>query len=251
MSKNIMGPTTCKGGVFRAKNPDSALGHTNCSVHRPCTGNKYWEPDHCGVCFSQEAILKNMSGKERLSHLATIRDVLEEVVKKVKKDDAQRNWEFEPIFEYKFKKFMHFERFLNSPTNSPPSSPKRDDGDSDVIILDSEDEQEHEQELKQEEGTEQDQFMDDETNYNAYDDADYNNYEDETSIHSNNIVEDVCTALQCVKEYESAQCDDPVHFNISQHMGSPRKSRRDLFEQGVSSKRSRSPSRQSTSNVRS
>ena len=175
-------PKKCVGCSFRAKQPETALGHTHCSVYRPCTGNKYWEPDACSVCYAQEMILKNMNGVDRYNHLGVIKNMLDEVVKKVKLSDATRNWEYEPIYDYKFRKFMHFERLLNSPADSPANSPKKDDdgADVDVIVLDSEQEQE----------------LYDDTDYQANDDnLPYQNG-DETSVHSNYIIENVCSALQ-------------------------------------------------------
>ena len=103
-------PNDCGGYQYRATGSDTAFGHVQCSLHRPCTGYKYWEPDFCTPCQEQENLSKDMNGADRLAHLGTIKSLLNEVIKKVKNHNPTRNWEYEPIFEYKFKKFMHFEK---------------------------------------------------------------------------------------------------------------------------------------------
>ena len=59
----------CGGCEFRHTRADTALGHTQCSIHRPCTGLKYWEPFNFTACMEQEKVLKNMNGPDRLAHL--------------------------------------------------------------------------------------------------------------------------------------------------------------------------------------
>ena len=87
-----------EGCEFRYKLADLAFGHTRCSVHRPCTGNKYWEPSNCTHCSNLHAFLKVFNGPTRLAQFGKITTLLDEVKRKVKEIDPQRDWEYEPIF---------------------------------------------------------------------------------------------------------------------------------------------------------
>ena len=97
----------CEGCEFRSKLAELAFGHTRCSVHRPCTGNKYWEPDNCPHCLKLEGSLKDLNSSAKFAQLGKIKSLLNEVQRKVKEREPHKNWEFEPIFEYKFRK-LHF-----------------------------------------------------------------------------------------------------------------------------------------------
>ena len=89
----------CEGCQFRSKYAELAFGHTRCSTHRPCTGNKYWEPDNCSHCLKLEDDLKDLSSRHRYAQLGKIQSLLTEVKRKVEEREPHKNWEFIPIFE--------------------------------------------------------------------------------------------------------------------------------------------------------
>ena len=99
----------CEGCQYRANFADQAFGHTKCSTHRPCTGNIYWEPDHCSHCLRMEDDLKVLSSRSRYTQLGRIRALLNEVKRKVEVREPHKNWQYLPIFEYKFRKFGIFQ----------------------------------------------------------------------------------------------------------------------------------------------
>ena len=74
----------CEGCEFRSKLAELAFGHTRCSVHRPCTGNKYWEPDNCSHCLKLDGILKDLNGSIKFVQLGKIKALPNEVQRKVK-----------------------------------------------------------------------------------------------------------------------------------------------------------------------
>ena len=183
-------PDDCGGCQYRATRSDSALGHVQCSLHRPCTGYKYWEPDFCTPCQEQENLLKAMNGADRMAHLGTIKSVLNEVIRKVKRHDPTRLWEYEPIFEYKFKKFMHFQ--ISQSDNNIQGSP-RDDMDN------------------QDQGTPQSNassnYADNRDDYQVSEPDNLDYLEEDLTVYSDSLLNDACTPLHC----EAAQCQDPVH----------------------------------------
>ena len=99
----------CEVCQFRSIHADAAFGHTRCSTHRSCTGNKYWEPDNCTHCLKMEDDLKNLSSRHRYAQLGKIQSLLTEVKRKVEEREPHKNWEFMSIFEYKFKKLNIFQ----------------------------------------------------------------------------------------------------------------------------------------------
>ena len=65
--------------------------------------------------------LKNLSSKHRYAQLGRLQALLLEVKRKVEERGPQKNWEFMPIFEYKFKKFSYqTERIEQHQDESPP-----------------------------------------------------------------------------------------------------------------------------------
>ena len=185
----------CGGCRFRSERAEEAFGHTKCSNHRPCTGNKYWEPDHCSHCLKLEDDLKSLSSKHRYAQLGRLQALLLEVKRKVEERGPQKNWEFMPIFEYKFKKFSYqTERIEQHQDESPPiieenlnaASPTC----SDTLQISQDD--------------------DSESDLDTLQDADIASmYSEDHS--SNMLLRDRCTALQCILRNDEENCPDPVH----------------------------------------
>ena len=135
----------CEGCQFRSKRAEEAFGHTRCSTHRSCIGNKCWEPDHCTHCLKMEDDLKNLSSRHSYAQLGKIQALLTEMKRKDEGKEPHKNWEFMPIFEYKFKKLNIFqterieqagaEGFTNDTENLFTASPKA----SDTLQIDNED----------------------------------------------------------------------------------------------------------------
>ena len=191
----------CEGCEFRYKLADLAFGHTRCSVHRPCTGHKYWEPDNCSHCLKLDGILKDMNGPNRFAQLGKIKALLNEVKRKVKEREPQRNWEYEPIFEHKFRKLnffqmnQHEQTITESPRDQMDIQNQVSPQNLDVLELDADNEYQN-----SDADTERD---------------DLSFLEDNSIVYSNKLLNGRCTTLYCIKEHDSAQCQDPVqHSNV-------------------------------------
>ena len=83
----------CTGCEYRSERPGEAFGHTRCSVHRLCTGWKYWEPSNCQHCSYLDACLKELDPRIRLAQMGKLKVMLDKVQKKVGELDSQRDWQ--------------------------------------------------------------------------------------------------------------------------------------------------------------
>ena len=135
----------CVGCEFRSRLADLAFVHTRCSIQRPCTGNKYWEPDNCSHCSNLDTILKVLNGPGRLVQLGKIKGLLNEVKRKVRERKPNKDWEYGPSFEFKFRKLNFFQTIHNEQSKVESSvqastltttSPL----DMDILQLDTDDE---------------------------------------------------------------------------------------------------------------
>ena len=97
----------CTGCEYRSKHPGDAFGHTRCSVHRPCTGWKYWEPSNCQHCSHLEAGRKDLDHCTRLAYMGKLKCLLDKVQTKVGELNPIRDWQYIPIYDFTLKKF-HF-----------------------------------------------------------------------------------------------------------------------------------------------
>ena len=190
----------CEGCEFRHKLAHLTYSHTRCSVHRQCTGHKYWEPDNCPHCLQMDGIQKDMNGPNRFAQLGKIKALLNKVKRKVKEREPQRNWEYEPIFEHKFRKLNFFQTNQQKQTITEGPRDQMDIQNQvspqnlDVLELDADDEYQN-----SDADTEREDLS-------FLDEGDYTN-----TVYSNKMLYDKCTALHCIKEHDSAQCQDPVH----------------------------------------
>ena len=99
-------PRSCNGCEARSKTP-CMFGHNQCSLHRPCIGQSYWEPNNCEVCKSLVGRLQRASPKGRSETLNAIEIMLKRCQDKIKEAFPNRKpWEYEPLFFYTFKDFL-------------------------------------------------------------------------------------------------------------------------------------------------
>ena len=181
------------GCALRSKPNEDVLGHTNCSEHRPCTGRKYWEPEDCLQCSQNRDHMRYMSSSAVKLRLSEVRAMLTNVQIKLRLENSDRIWKFEPIFRDFF---------------------------SDYIQLDT---SRHDSSEYQQFGTPEDDYTND-----VFDDAESmgENYEslDNEELFDGNIAnageqvfherlsrEPVCNHEYCAFSSENAQCNDPVH----------------------------------------
>ena len=221
---NHLNTLNCAGCAFRAIPTEEALGHTNCSEHRPCSGRKYWEPEDCNACNNHRSEMENMSISQVKVRLAKFRSMLINMTTKLKLENPQRIWRFQPIFLDFFKDYIHLD-------------PGRPDYSGDL----------------QHDVADENMYT-----YDMFDDScsteDYNPIEetglfDEYIIDSNDQVssdsltrENICNLDYCAYAHNNAQCNDPIHsdpmFRITKSQ--PGNSRSNLPTQNQTPKRQRS-----------
>ena len=152
-----------------------------------------WSQTTALISSNLDTILKVLNSPTKLAQLGKIKGLLNEVKRKVKEREPQKDWEYEPIFEYKFRKLNFFQTIHNEQAKVESSiqasiltatSPL----DMDVLQLDTDDEYQN---------SETDTEVENLSFLDGKDD-------------SRNMLEDRCTALHCIKE-NSAQCQDVVH----------------------------------------
>ena len=96
----------CTGCKFRINRPpDESFGHTRCSIHRKCAGWRYWEPDLCEHCKNLDNRLILMDLATRGSYMGKLQLMLQKQQAKI--NEIGRDWDYIPIYEFKFKKY-HF-----------------------------------------------------------------------------------------------------------------------------------------------
>ena len=217
-------PHNCGGCDMRAVTP-CMFGHSQCSVHRPCVGQLYWEPQFCDVCKNLEVQLRGMTPKAKNLTLQRIKAMLVRCKSKIKEAFPNRNWEFEPFFSFTFKEFLQTpqETVQQPPVMAdaiPRHSPALDVQDAEAIY----DPEDPVEDLSNDEYIQR-------------------VFPDEQLPFEHMLIPDECTLQVCIKEAQghSGQCTDPVH-HPPPFLVAPRSSLRDRFEQGIPSKRSRSPS---------
>ena len=115
MSQHISS-ANCMGCALRSKPNEGVLGHTNCSEHRPCTGRKYWEPEDCLQCTQLHDHLRYMTSSAVQLRLTEVRTMLINVQTKLRLENNDRIWKYEPIFSDFFSDYMHLDP--GSPDNS-------------------------------------------------------------------------------------------------------------------------------------
>ena len=99
----------CTSCLDRLKSKSLQFDHPECSLHRPCTGWHFWEPENCNHCKSCLEKMENLSVSKVRSFLSDFRRMLEEVKVKLNTLQPQRFWEYDVVFSYFFRRFMHFD----------------------------------------------------------------------------------------------------------------------------------------------
>ena len=117
MSHQRIIPPNCESCKFRSMPNNQILGHRECSEHRPCTGNRFWEPQECQACNHYLETMAYMSPVYVSQYLAEFRSMLEQVRTKLRLENPSRDWQYEPILPYFFMDYIHLDpaRMDNSP----------------------------------------------------------------------------------------------------------------------------------------
>ena len=243
---------SCIGCESRANTKDM-FGHSKCSLHRPCIGPRFWEPMLCDVCKNLRGELLGMSPEARSERLHSIKIMLIRCRSRIREVFPNRAWEFEPFFSHTFKDFLQTPAeivqlpqvgaaaqptLVGAATRPLDTSTQENDA-----FYDPEDPVEDLPE-------EVEDFSNSvEPSSNPVNDVSYEDYvqemfpNEQLSVYNQVLIREECTFDVCLLEAQgqSGQCTNPVH-DPPQFRITPRNSLRDNFEQGVPSKRSRSPS---------
>ena len=210
MEPPIQQDINCGGCSFRSEPVNSAdhFGHTKCSVHRPCAGHTFWEPQMCTHCTQTLVAIDQQDQNTRLSTIGRLKRVLNKQKEKINIAQPDRQWDYVPILEFRLKKYNFLITENSNVTNyqvyEHPVSDQNQTAtspydDQDVLQID------HEQDSF-------DQYEEESSDEDLTAAA-----EDVNSI--NNQLQDICTTLHCVNANMSAQCNHPVHN--TQRMFSP------------------------------
>ena len=196
MSQHISS-INCMGCALRSKPNEGVLGHTNCSEHRPCTGRKYWEPEDCLHCSQNRDHMSYMSSSAIKLLLAEFRAMLTNVQTKLKLENSDRVWKFEPIFPDFFSDYIHLETSRHDSSEYQQLGLPEDEYTNDVFD-DAESTGENYETFENEE-------LFDGNIANA----------GEQVFHERLSREPVCNHEYCAFSTENAQCNDPVHIRPS------------------------------------
>ena len=95
----------CVGCKFRSIPVNAAdhFGHTKCSFHRECTGYTYWQPQFCTHCVNAEQAMDQQEPTMRFATMGKFSSMLEKQKAKINNVQPERQWDFKPILDYKFR----------------------------------------------------------------------------------------------------------------------------------------------------
>ena len=186
MSQHISS-TNCMGCALRSKPNEGVLGHTNCSEHRSCTGRKYWEPEDCLQCTQLRDHLGYMSNSAIKLRLMEVRTMLTNVQTKLKLENSDRMWKYEPIFSDFFSDYIHLD------PGSPEYSEYQQFGDDNV------------------DDTEAMEYNYETSHNEPLFDGHIDNAGEEV-VYERLSRDPVCNHEYCAFSNEEAQCEDPVHI---------------------------------------
>ena len=82
----------CKKCPSYTSRPDK-IGHQNCPIHRPCSGNDEWEPVNCDSCTSFRDNLGSLSPQSHKQSLHSLKNVLKKM-----RDSIKRPWHYHEMF---------------------------------------------------------------------------------------------------------------------------------------------------------
>ena len=227
MSHQRIIPPNCESCRFRSIPSNQILGHRECSEHRPCTGNKFWEPQECQACNHYIQTMAYMSPVYVSQILAEFRSMLEQVRTKLSLENSNRDWQYEPIMPYFFADYIHLDpaRMDNQVAYTPENDINLEPIDDNQSNLHGSFEENNDisEEANQLEG--------------SIANAGEQHYPDMLN-------RDTCEQAFCVYEQPNHPfCDDPIHDQIIFHTvnRSPRLPTNGQATQNIS-KRQRSPS---------
>ena len=104
---------SCQGCLQRLNTRSYVFGHAQCSYHRKCTGGMFWEPRGCPQCNTCLHRMANMTVSQVRDFLTNYRRMLQGVKNKLRRDNPARVWEYECVFPYFFKEYIHFDLVLS------------------------------------------------------------------------------------------------------------------------------------------
>ena len=181
-------------------NPNSlSFDHPQCSLHRQCTGWHFWKPENCKHCNSSLAKLETMNVAQVKSFLTDFRKMLEDMRSKLNSVQPDRFWEYDIVFNYFFRHFIH----LDPARTDPITQSQANEINYSADLLQTEGQSET---VSPEEDIvgEEDPFF----GYSG------------SPVYSNSLTRNECNHEYCVYQNQDAQCNDPIHtipsFKITQ-----------------------------------
>ena len=173
----------------------------------------FWEPRGCPQCNTCLLRMADMTVSKVRDFLTNYRRMLEGVRNKLKRDNPARIWEYECVFPYFFKEYIHFDPARKDTLHLQPL----------VEPVTTDNQQQNHNQSQNEHHTEA-QLQGDEISVveNAgIDDANdidtsfgFNN-NIHTPLYTISINGEECTYNECIFGDQYAQCNDPVHRTLS------------------------------------
>ena len=181
---------TCRFRSIPVHSADD-FGHTKCSIHRECTGYTFWQPHMCTHCTQAERAMDQQDPNTRLAAIGKFVSMLKKQKDKINLAQPDRQWDYRPILEFRFKKYHYSHIEQNEQTAPIHENPDNEQVqsttspyDPDCLVIDTE--------LNSYEKSEDDSDADDITASIA-------------EVNSlNQQLEDVCTQQHCINENISA-----------------------------------------------
>ena len=197
---------SCQGCLQRLHTRSYVFGHAQCSYHRKCTGGMFWEPRGCPQCNTCLHRMANMTVSQVRDFLTNYRKMLQGVKNKLRRDNPARVWEYECVFPYFFKDYIHFD-------------PARQDALQlqsfvEPVLTDNQQQNHSQTEPHTEAQLQGGETLVDENagTDDAYDiDPFFGFTGNSTPLYPTSINGEECTSNTCIFGDQYAQCNDPVH----------------------------------------
>ena len=124
----------CSGCLDNLNSRSLTFDHPECSLHRPCTGWHFWKPEHCNHCNSSLAKLETMTVSQVKSFLTDFRRMLEDMRSKLNSVQPDRYWEYDIVFNYFFRHFIHLDPArTDQRINIPQTQPNEINDSADLL----------------------------------------------------------------------------------------------------------------------
>ena len=169
-----------------------AFDHPQCIQHRPCSGWHFWDPEGCKHCIKCLDNIENMTVSEVRSFLTDFRKMLEKVKQKLNTPNSARYWEYDVVFNYFFRHFIHLDPAR--PDTQVNITQGQIETNIAATLLQTEDQSEANVSPGPEVMSDEDPFM------------------GHTSpVHSKSLTRTECNHEHCIYQNGDAQCDHPTH----------------------------------------